>query len=78
MLIRDRWYERRTLKKKEVEDIMGGAKAWENVDKTAVQCPYDGCGGSEAYYRTVQIRSADEPSTIFYKVKPSSALVYYG
>ncbi|KAL9094628.1 MAG: hypothetical protein Q9165_003188 [Trypethelium subeluteriae] len=31
------WYERRTMKKKEIEDIMGGAKAWENVDKTAIQ-----------------------------------------
>jgi hypothetical protein len=29
-----RYYERRTLKRKEVDDILGGASAWENVDKT--------------------------------------------
>ncbi|KAF2229812.1 hypothetical protein EV356DRAFT_369616 [Viridothelium virens] len=62
------WYERRTMKKKEIEDIMGGAKAWDNVDKTAIQCPHEACDGTEAYFMTIQIRSADEPSTIFYKV----------
>ena len=62
-------YERRTMKKKEVEDVMGGAKAWENVDKTAIQCTQDGCDGDQAYFMLIQLRSADEPSTIFYKVE---------
>jgi hypothetical protein len=29
-----RYYERRTLKRKEVDDILGGADAWNNVDRT--------------------------------------------
>ena len=29
-----RYYERKIMKKKEVEDVMGGAGAWDNVDKT--------------------------------------------
>ena len=28
-----RYYERKLMKKKEVEDVMGGAGAWDNVDK---------------------------------------------
>jgi DNA-directed RNA polymerase III subunit RPC11 len=56
------------MKPKETEDVMGGAQAWENVDKTAIRCPLDGCDGGEAYFKTMQIRSADEPSTIFYMV----------
>jgi hypothetical protein len=33
-VINKRYYERKYLKKKEVEDIMGGKGAWDNVDKT--------------------------------------------
>ena len=90
-------YERKTMKRKEVEDVLGGKEAWENVDKTSgkqddenqvdvirdwppnvgdhhpadsttVQCPRDDCDGSEAFFYQVQIRSADEPMTTFYKV----------
>ena len=32
------------------------------------QCPREGCGGGEAFFYQVQIRSADEPMTTFYKV----------
>jgi len=32
------------------------------------QCPVDECGGTRAYFYMVQIRSADEPMTTFYKV----------
>lgn len=29
-----RYYERKLMKKKETEDILGGAGSWDNVDKT--------------------------------------------
>lgn len=32
------------------------------------QCPREGCDGSKAFFYQVQIRSADEPMTTFYKV----------
>lgn len=33
-VINKRYYERKFMKKKEVEDILGGKDAWANVDKT--------------------------------------------
>jgi len=33
-----------------------------------MQCPKEGCNGDEAAFFQVQIRSADEPMTGFYKV----------
>ncbi|KAI4158964.1 MAG: hypothetical protein LQ342_006998 [Letrouitia transgressa] len=66
-LIKDRVYERTEFKRKEVEDVIGGKDAWANVDKTDAQCPREGCDGSEAFFYQVQIRSADEPMTTFYK-----------
>ncbi|KAJ1992622.1 DNA-directed RNA polymerase III subunit RPC10 [Dimargaris cristalligena] len=56
---------RTVLKQKEVDDVMGGAKAWENVDKTEIRCPK--CEHDMAYFRQIQIRSADEPTTQFYR-----------
>lgn len=44
---------------------MGGAAAWENVDSTEVVCP--SCSHGRAYFMQLQIRSADEPMTTFYK-----------
>jgi hypothetical protein len=35
---------------------------------TPAQCPREGCDGSQAFFYQVQIRSADEPMTTFYKV----------
>ena len=32
------------------------------------QCPREGCDGDKAFFYQVQIRSADEPMTTFYKV----------
>lgn len=29
-----RYYERKDMKPKEVEDVLGGADSWKNVDKT--------------------------------------------
>ncbi len=53
------------LKKKQVDDVLGGEDAWKNVDKTSAKCPF--CPSDQAYFQLRQIRSADEPSTIFFK-----------
>lgn len=53
------------LEKKKVDDILGSAEAWKNVDSTEVTCPK--CEHGRAYFMQIQIRSADEPSSIFYK-----------
>lgn len=45
-----------TTKRKEVDDILGGAAAWENVDRTMATCP--SCNNKEAYFMQIQIRSA--------------------
>ena len=50
---------------KEVDDVLGGSAAWENVDATDVVCPK--CENNRAYFMQIQTRSADEPMTIFYK-----------
>ena len=50
---------------KEQDAILGGKEAWANVAKTDAVCP--ACEHNKAYYKEIQIRSADEPSTIFYK-----------
>eukprot|EP01027_Heterolobosea_sp_BB2_P010924 GEZU01015956.1.p1 GENE.GEZU01015956.1~~GEZU01015956.1.p1 ORF type:complete len:110 (+),score=8.69 GEZU01015956.1:74-403(+) len=55
------------MKTKKVDDVLGGEEAWKNVDKTQVKCINPKCEGEEAYYFQVQIRSADEPSSTFYK-----------
>jgi DNA-directed RNA polymerase III subunit RPC11 len=96
-VINKRYFERKYMKKKEVEDILGGKGAWDNVDKTQgtlaeeiaedgikcclcgfwhcmetnkriVQCPNEKCRNDAAYWYQLQIRSADEPMTAFYKV----------
>ncbi|ORZ40003.1 putative Rpc11-DNA-directed RNA polymerase III subunit C11 [Catenaria anguillulae PL171] len=56
---------RTNLERKEVDDVLGGEKAWENVAATEAQCPK--CEHPRAYFRELQIRSADEPMTVFYK-----------
>ncbi|SAM04171.1 hypothetical protein [Absidia glauca] len=56
---------RKMLDRKEVDDVLGGAKAWENVDSTEATCPK--CEHERAYFMQIQIRSADEPSSIFFK-----------
>mmetsp|Transcript_11222 Transcript_11222/g.34601 ORF Transcript_11222/g.34601 Transcript_11222/m.34601 type:complete len:111 (+) Transcript_11222:288-620(+) len=50
---------------KAVDDVMGGDRAWENVDQTAATCP--ACNHGQAYFMQLQIRSADEPMTNFFK-----------
>lgn len=55
------------MKRKEVDDVMG-EDAWKASDQADAQCPREGCEGARAAFHQVQIRSADEPMTIFYKV----------
>ena len=50
---------------KRLEDVLGGEAEWKNVDQTDATCPK--CEHSRAYFMQIQIRSADEPSTIFYR-----------
>ncbi|PVU84794.1 hypothetical protein BB559_006316 [Furculomyces boomerangus] len=56
---------RTLLKKKQVDDVLGGENAWQNVDSISVTCPK--CEHDRAYFMQIQIRSADEPMTTFYK-----------
>ncbi|KAI8115808.1 hypothetical protein FF38_03279 [Lucilia cuprina] len=53
--------------RKEVDDMLGGKGSWDNVDQTSILCPVEGCNGQKAYFYQLQIRSADEPMTSFYK-----------
>jgi DNA-directed RNA polymerase III subunit RPC11 len=59
------YVSRKEMERKQVEDVLGGADAWKNVDQTEATCPK--CEHTRAYYMQIQIRSADEPSSIFYK-----------
>ena len=57
-----------TLERKEVDDVLGGADAWKDVDQTSVPCAnFHHCKNNRAYFKQIQIRSADEPMTTFYK-----------
>lgn len=62
-------FSRKEFARKEREDVFGGPGAWDNAQKGRVQCPADNCDGEEAAFFQVQIRSADEPMTSFYKVR---------
>ncbi|CRJ79413.1 hypothetical protein BN1708_000010 [Verticillium longisporum] len=55
------------FERKEREDVFGGPGEWDNADKARAQCPKEGCNGDEAAFFQVQIRSADEPMTTFFK-----------
>lgn len=64
-IIPPQYTSRVELRRKQVDDVLGGADAWKNVDSTDVTCPR--CEHGRAYFMQIQIRSADEPSSIFYK-----------
>ncbi|KAG2482479.1 hypothetical protein HYH03_018586 [Edaphochlamys debaryana] len=53
------------LARKQVDDVLGGEDAWKNVAKTDATCPK--CTYHQAYFMEIQIRSADEPATLFFK-----------
>ncbi|CAK9297596.1 unnamed protein product [Gordionus sp. m RMFG-2023] len=60
--------KRRYPKLKNLDDVLGGSQAWENVDSIdSVTCPK--CELKGAYFMQIQTRSADEPMTTFYKCK---------
>ena len=56
---------RHELQRKAVDDVLGGADAWRNVDSTEALCSR--CGHTRAFFMQIQTRSADEPMTTFYK-----------
>ena len=60
-------YSRTHFERKVKEDEIGPTD-WSNAAKSEVQCPKEGCDGTEAAFFQVQIRSADEPMTTFFKV----------
>jgi len=70
-------FDRKELPRKQVDDVLGGEGAWDNVDQTTAQCPIDSCGNDKAYFFQLQIRSADEPMTTFYKVSYSLLLFFF-
>lgn len=53
------------LPRKAVDDVLGGAAAWDLADRTAAAC--DRCGHGEAFFFQMQTRSADEPMSTFYR-----------
>ncbi|EFN54463.1 hypothetical protein CHLNCDRAFT_24529 [Chlorella variabilis] len=55
------------LQRKEVEPVLGGEEEWKNAPRTEARCPSDTCGHLQAYFKEAQIRSADEPATLFYR-----------
>ena len=63
--IREAYTNLLRTKKKEVEDVFGGDEAWDNVDRTEAVCPE--CSHNEAFFKQIQIRSADEPMSTFYR-----------
>ncbi len=67
-MLTKRYFDRKTFVRTQREDVFGGPGAWDNAQKGTVQCPREGCDGEEAAFFQVQIRSADEPMTSFYKV----------
>ena len=51
--------------KKQIDAVLGGKEVWENVAKTDATCKK--CENDKAYFKEIQIRSADEPATLFFK-----------
>ncbi|CAK5277869.1 unnamed protein product [Mycena citricolor] len=56
---------RTKLVRKAVDDVLGGEEAWKHADATMASCPT--CNNDKAYFYQLQIRSADEPMTTFYR-----------
>lgn len=65
LAIRDRIESIKYSKLKEVDDVLNDANTWKNVDQADTKCPK--CEHEKAYFMQMQIRSADEPSTTFYR-----------
>ena len=65
--ITKRYYDKKTLTRKEVGDVMGTEDGFSNCPTTEANCPNEKCDNSEAKFYQLQIRSADEPMTSFLK-----------
>jgi DNA-directed RNA polymerase III subunit RPC11 len=63
--VTQKYVNRNKMKVKQVDDVLGGSDAWKNVDSTDATCPK--CENTRAYYMQIQIRSADEPSSLFFR-----------
>jgi len=48
---------------KKLDDVLGGPSEWKNDQLTEMICPR--CSNEKAYF--MQMRSADEPMTTFYR-----------
>ncbi|KAK4046449.1 RNA polymerase III C11 subunit [Microbotryomycetes sp. JL201] len=59
------YIERIHLERKVPDDVLGGEDSWKNVDSTPADCKK--CGHDRAFFMQLQIRSADEPMTTFYR-----------
>ena len=67
-VVEQKFEHKMQLERKEVDDVLGGADAWKDVDATNVNCAnYNHCKNNRAYFKQIQIRSADEPMTTFFK-----------
>ena len=55
------------LERKQVDDVLGGKDAWVGASETTVPEGCKECGHKRAYFMQIQIRSADEPMTTFYR-----------
>jgi len=67
------------IEQKKVDDVLGDGFANAATADVIGGCPK--CGHNKAYFFTVQIRSADEPATRFYRcaskaVEPTSTCVH--
>ena len=56
-----------SFNRRKIDDVLGGEDAWKDVAKTDARCPSESCNSRMAFFRQMQIRSADEPMTTFYR-----------
>ncbi len=50
-----------------MDDVLGGKDAFVGAKEATVQEGCRECGHKKAYFMEIQIRSADEPMTIFFR-----------
>ncbi|EEB08602.1 DNA-directed RNA polymerase III complex subunit Rpc11 [Schizosaccharomyces japonicus yFS275] len=60
-------YHRHEFAQKQVDDVLGGKEAWESNQQTDIPCENKNCDNRRAYFFQLQIRSADEPMSTFYR-----------
>ena len=71
-IVDKKWIVHVPTEKKELDDILGGEEAWKNMDQTEHKCKQ--CGNDKAYFMQIQLRSADEPMSIFFKCTACGAM----